>query len=470
MSALSWYDPIVLRRSIAVLCLTLPLAACSSDPEVARNNPSDASLQLDADAPDSPGDAAEVDAPAESSKDSCVATCFGRQCGSDGCGGICAPGCAQGTACLDDGTCEHGCVAAFSTGLIGPSLRSIALDSDGLLYASGVESSDGVVRVLSACNGATQGEAPVKVDGALLTRPSSVAIAGDFLYVGGSLASLQNGDPGAGFAARISKTLLAASWSATFEGTQNHDELHFLSVDDTGAVWAGGTLDILAPEAWLLRIGADGKYCTFDCPGTSGSLWASYSAPGSGVIYLAGEADGKAFVSRYASGSCWQTGSCADPSSCQPAWTATFDLAGRPASPRDLVVAGGYAYVAGEVGEHPDKSGFVAAVSLSTGNVGAVYEYNPTSEYDTFLAIAADAESGLYVTGSVGWDGDTFLGATRVTAKLVAPTLELAWKYESSSDLVGRDIAIDATDGVYFVADTPDGSRLVRCTKAGLCP
>jgi hypothetical protein len=35
----------------------------------------------------------------------CVPDCTGRTCGSDGCGGLCGPGCATGTTCGPDGNC-----------------------------------------------------------------------------------------------------------------------------------------------------------------------------------------------------------------------------------------------------------------------------------------------------------------------------------------------------------------------------
>ncbi|MFO0714774.1 MAG: hypothetical protein U0353_33350 [Sandaracinus sp.] len=51
-----------------------------------------------------PDAAVTVDA-ATVSIDACVPRCTGRECGPDGCGGTCAPGCSGGALCAGDGTC-----------------------------------------------------------------------------------------------------------------------------------------------------------------------------------------------------------------------------------------------------------------------------------------------------------------------------------------------------------------------------
>lgn len=36
----------------------------------------------------------------------CPVLCFGKECGSDGCGGVCGPGCPEGETCNASGICE----------------------------------------------------------------------------------------------------------------------------------------------------------------------------------------------------------------------------------------------------------------------------------------------------------------------------------------------------------------------------
>ncbi|MBN1772849.1 MAG: hypothetical protein JXB32_16380 [Deltaproteobacteria bacterium] len=48
----------------------------------------------------------------------CVPSCTGRECGPDGCGGTCPPGCTGGAGCRADGTCE--CVPSCTGRECGP--------------------------------------------------------------------------------------------------------------------------------------------------------------------------------------------------------------------------------------------------------------------------------------------------------------------------------------------------------------
>ena len=67
---------------VAALAVVLSAAACNGG------------TNLEGDAPDGRPD---VDGEAEA--DACVPACAGRECGEDGCGGVCLPGCGEGELC-----------------------------------------------------------------------------------------------------------------------------------------------------------------------------------------------------------------------------------------------------------------------------------------------------------------------------------------------------------------------------------
>ena len=54
-------------------------------------------------------------------EDSCISRCEGRECGPDGCGGLCPPGCSTGQSCSASGQCvDDGCTPSCQDRECGP--------------------------------------------------------------------------------------------------------------------------------------------------------------------------------------------------------------------------------------------------------------------------------------------------------------------------------------------------------------
>jgi formylglycine-generating enzyme required for sulfatase activity len=51
-------------------------------------------------------DDTELDSDADVETDACALACVGRECGDDGCGGTCGPGCGSAETCTPDGFCQ----------------------------------------------------------------------------------------------------------------------------------------------------------------------------------------------------------------------------------------------------------------------------------------------------------------------------------------------------------------------------
>ena len=83
-----------------VLCFlgSLGIAACDDETPAVDAGPD---TSTDADVPIQQ----DADSEADSDEEVCVPLCEGRECGTDGCGETCAPGCAEGQACSEAGAC-----------------------------------------------------------------------------------------------------------------------------------------------------------------------------------------------------------------------------------------------------------------------------------------------------------------------------------------------------------------------------
>jgi len=90
-------------------CSYQPLSQCSDDGGCC---PAGCSLADDNDCPDICGDgycSASEDYQTCPEDCLCVPDCEGRECGDDGCGGTCLPGCAEDEVCTPEGFCEVDC-------------------------------------------------------------------------------------------------------------------------------------------------------------------------------------------------------------------------------------------------------------------------------------------------------------------------------------------------------------------------
>jgi hypothetical protein len=473
----------------ALACLGL--AACASgspgDDTALASSPSpgfDASVSEEAAAQPQGeaggGDAAEAPTVPDTSTDvategdGCVPACAGKQCGPDGCGAGCPPGCASGKACSAAGQCEGGCAATFTAAFPDAKLRALLAEPPSGLWVAGAYGKSGYVATLNPCTGAVLATVSIDTPGAASTSLVGMAAGGADLFVAGNATAVGGTDPGAAMAARIPKSALVPLWSVALKGTAALDEARFVAVDDAAGVWAGGYDDksLLAPR--LFRIEPSGEHCGFPGFGQFGSPNAAASAPGSKAIHVVGQSGDDSFIARYPSGGCWSGGACSDTTECAPDWKATLKVGSSITVVRAMVIVGGYAYVVGHAQKTAgklDTSGFVAAVSLASGGVGALYQYDPTTLGDSFAAIAAEGTNAAYAVGVRGWDGAaSYAGAKRAIVKLLLPTLDLVWTHESPTERVGWAVGLDGSDGVLVASDSAAGSSVTRCTTAGLCP
>jgi len=174
-------------------CFALLVCACASSALGDRDGGADASAESDA------------------ASDACQPSCDGRECGDDGCGGNCEPGCTGGDSCTEAGLCEPPCESTWSASITGMAAAQIALAPGGELYVAAVV--DDALRVLRygdddcattgpcACDPAWT--SPAIALGTAHTEPRDILLLDGSAYVAGFAADTETPDDRFGFVARV---------------------------------------------------------------------------------------------------------------------------------------------------------------------------------------------------------------------------------------------------------------------------
>ena len=411
----------------------------------------------------------------DASLEACVPTCGSRPCGPDGCGAQCQPGCASGASCTSEGACDGGCTATFALDLANVDLAAIALDQDGLVVA-GKQAASGYVARVGACGGQLGGTTAVDTIGFTDNAITAVALTAEDILLAGRVVPTASGDPGDALLARVDQGMFVPTWTNTIDASEGADRLNATTMDATGGFWAAGAAGE-TEQPWLVRADPPftnpcGSYMDgLDGPGAAFGVSIESST---GEVFVTGQDGVHGFVASFLASDCGVGLPCSDVP-CAPKWTASFDIGETFTVGRSIVAQGSYVFVAGYADADPadptDLVGFVVAISLATGNVAAEHTWDPTKEGDAYVGLVSDGQGSLYAYGTRGWDGsERYAGGTRTLVKLVAPTLEPAWRHDAQGQRAALGAVLDSSDGVYVVSLTDSGSRVERCTKAGLCP
>ena len=414
------------------------------------------------------GDAARDDSSAAA--DACIPDCAGRECGDDGCGDTCAPGCASTSSCIA-GTCEPICAEAWTTTLPGVSSGRM-LWVDGRLYVAGSTAASGWVGELDACDGSVDdqvgGVAPAAATSAKLF---SLALIGAELYAFGDLVTAT--DPGNGLYARVARDGLEVDWSAPLYGSADVDEGWDIVATLSGNLWMVGTAGTAASASpWAIKGNDAGQACGF-AP-MAGNGGARALAVAGDNVYIGLTVDGSAHIVRFLDGDCATSSPCP----CTPSWTSPAITVGSIyTEPLHMILADGSAYLGGYAADSatPDDAyAFVVRVDLGTGAVTGSYTWNPTAAIDAFGAMARDG-ANVYVVGVHGWDGSASFASGTATLHAIPHPLAgssspAAWIHNLASVDVFLGVAVDGAGWVYAAGPAGADSVVLRCTTAGTCP
>lgn len=429
-----------------------------------------------------------------SAGEACVPQCAGRQCGSDGCGGVCGS-CASGV-CNGLGTCEpEACATSWKVTVPGVTFllgSRVAQDGKTLFLAGQGAAGGAWVGAVDSCRGTLTASTTVNPpDGGALYP--GVAVGPDALHAFGTLVT-QPEKKASGFHARLDKGTLAVGSDgvqALSPQTPTFDELNDAVVSPgTQNLWFVGTTDGFAnPAPWgnwgSSQQGA--SLCSFRPPigGAPARGKGARILAANGSFYVSslydptGNQGFQVRVHKYAEG---------NPCSDSPTLLVDKLVVGTSGTDaRAMAAHGNSIYLAGfgtdfVDGGSGDPFGWVAQIDATTGVVQGTFRLDPSPAFDAFTALAVDASRKvLYVGGGAGWDGSaTFASAT---ARLLALPLDLrtvplvpTWQTtidENVADYVSG-IAVDATPagaGAVFVAGIgPAGAFVMRCEASGACP
>lgn len=395
----------------------------------------------------------------------CVPDCAGRECGPDGCGSTCSPGCGPSDQCSPAGVCEPVCPPSWQVSH-GSELQELALH-DGRLFVVGTNDSKGWVGAFSPCSGALEAAAEVTTDQTTGSRLMSLFPSGDDLVVVGDVPV--GVDPRNVLLARMRASNLSVEWTKTLRASDESDEGWGVAVASDGFVWvAGKGLKETGTKPWAAKVDPGGTAACGFITGQSGHARAV--AVSSTGVYLAGSTDNNGSVVRFDESSC----STSSPCECVPDWTAQPVDLGEYTEFRALEIVGSSLYAGGFSHRgNGDYAAVVAQIDDVSGETVRTWEWNPTGVLDAVHGLASGGQR-LYVTmGINSIPGSGWGGSRAVVAAMpldLDPVDTPLWTTELPAMSVALDVAADATDGLFVAGQTADAGWVARCTKDGVCP
>lgn len=373
------------------------------------------------------------------------------------------------------------CKSLWSADVSPAKPADVVLDGN-TLYAVGLEGTKGWVAAFSTCDGTKLHEQLVAPPQGLSQAAfQGVAMAGNALYAEGDTLPPTNGTSSVALLARFNPTTLALSsgFPKTLGATNGVDETFSIAAATSGSLWIAGSTNGQS-QTWGIKASEAGQMCGFSIGSTPGS---SHSVVADGnTLYFVDREGGKLVLHRFSDASC----SAVSPCNCTPSWSSQPFAVQAPGGGTatnttgfGVSVVSGVAYVSGyaQTTTNIDSAfGFVAAISLSTGNVvGTPYTYNPSNYMDGFLAQAIDG-SELYVAGGSNYALNNNAGTSRVLVLNVSstsPSLLRSLKLPLAGLATGIAVEPAGGDGAYVAVSAPisgGAQRVVRCRKDGTCP
>ncbi len=406
--------------------------------------------------------------------DACVPDCTDKQCGDDGCGAMCAPGCSTTDACTTAGVCESICQDTWTLPL--PNARSgrIVLDGSGSLYMAATDAKKGAILRIGTCLGSETKRIAVDHGSATTSALFALTIKGTDIYAFGDATF--GTDPGDAMYARVDTALDTVTFAAPLFGSTGDEEAWGIAVTQSGSVWMGATANLGASAGtpWVVKGDDAGSACGFKPTTGAGSARPIVAA--GDKVYIVATGAGVTKLQRFTDAGCV----AGPPCSCTPEWTSE-DLAVGASSTdaRGIRLVGSEAYIVGFATDtavpDDDYYGFVLRVSLTSGTAKGMYKWNPTAEFDGFVDVAVDG-TRVYAGGFQGWTGDaTFASATGSVHALPHPLMNNTpadWidSVTSVHLIVGLDVDDEALYASGWSGGTGASSVAFRCAKATGCP
>ena len=398
--------------------------------------------------------------------DVCTPDCVGRECGPDGCGSTCSPGCGPDEQCTPLGICEPTCPPTWQVSH-GSELQELALH-DGRLFVVGTNASKGWVGALSPCTGALETAVEVTVDQTAGSRLMSLVPSGEDLFVAGDVP--MGVDPRNVLLARVRASTLSVQWTKALRASDELDEGWGVGVASDGFVWvAGKALKESGSKPWAAKVDPAGTAACGFIIGPSGHGRAvAVSVAG---VYLGGSTDSNGSVVRFDTSSC----STSSPCECMPDWTAQPVDLGEYTEFRALELVGTSLYAGGFAHRgNGDYAAVLAQIDAVSGATVRTWEWNPTSVLDAVHGLTSDGQRLYVALGINSVAGSGWSGSRAVVAAMpldLDPVDTPLWTTELSAMSIASDVCVDAADdGLFVTGQTVDVGWVARCTKDGVCP
>ncbi|MBM4360828.1 MAG: hypothetical protein FJ096_22220 [Deltaproteobacteria bacterium] len=376
----------------------------------------------------------------------CVPACAGRECGPDGCGGLCG-------AC-SDGTCDaEGLCCPDTWALRVPAIvRHLATSPEGSRLYVGDEAGD--VRSLRTCDGKVAPNTASLVE-TMSTRIAAVRQTTGLVHAvgtGNGAIKVHTLDP---------KTLAIVGAPVEVASTSGKN-VFGVELDQAGRLWLGVHED----GGLVVRVAPGKPPCTMDLDASPTLTMGLASTPSSLVLALLSPFNSTTTVRRYP----W---SGIDAEACSFTASASDDAA-LGTVVNGMASEGERVFVA-QLGGNP--SGNVAAIlsrhDPGGADVSVTLDVTPT--LDGFMSVAATPQA-VYVGGVAGglYTRDFSIASGEAWVWRYDSAFDGASSPKSSTEVPGGRVAMALTvgaSGVYVAGQSSDGAGfVVKCTTALACP
>jgi hypothetical protein len=382
---------------------------------------------------------------------SCIPECDARECGDNGCQGLCGECASDTESCNKVGEC---CPTTWAVQL--KSLpTAIELWPETQSFFVGEE---GAVQRLRTCDGATvPGSSAHSFDSGI--QPVALGRMGSVLIV------VANASPSS-LAFSLDPNSLAVQGTPTsLPASAPSNLIREGAVGAQGTLWLGLDQD----GGGLIQYQPGSTPCKHDFQSAAGFIDRGFAVTPTGVaigIQSTNPSVPVHFVNVDAT-DCPMTSQCP----CSSASTSPDLPLGL--SPQAVIVTGNTMVAAGLNGDMANNTTSAEVARVSGGSVQAHWVWDPTAQLDAFFAAALDG-STIYLGG--GTNGTAVPSLSGVAFVLSLPltfssSTGATVKAEITDGMYVARMAVDE-DGVYLLGYAADGVHgfAMKCTKDLVCP
>lgn len=394
----------------------------------------------------------------------CVPDCIGRECGPDGCGASCSPGCNSEKECGADGLCIA-CAPTWAS-VLGSGLQTAHFFDRGSLLVTGELGSSALLAKVSMCTGETLDSLTLATDSATLVATAATATGATWTIAGNLDSELLGTE--VGFYGELDFDTLSSD--DLFLLPPELEELRTVVDAGNGTRWFGGAgfPDGVTPLPRFVYQDAEvpESSCSLSLTGDLERGAVRSALVHDARIYLGGTHDGSAFFARFDPAQCSLDSCSCEPDLFVPLYPDVASGIWEMKLAGDTLYAVGYRNDDAGVG----LEGFLIEIDLTLGSILDEWRWNPTANNDVIRNLWIQGET-IYVVALTDGGGTKQSSSGALVA--LSPNLAAGPAWTRALPQLTNATAVVATDEAVFIAGRNsefEQGWVMRCTQDGLCP